>query len=103
MSEFAFLVIGALFAVAALASLYRIVRGPAILDRMIASDMLVTTIICVLGTEMVYNSHTRTIPIMVVLALIAVFASITVARYVSRQSADRRPPHRSPIARGRRQ
>jgi multicomponent Na+:H+ antiporter subunit F len=101
MSGLVFIVIGSLFAVAGLASLYRIVRGPAILDRMIASDMLVTTIICVLGTDMVYNNHTRSVPIMVVLALIAVFASMTVARYVSKQSADRRPADRSPVRRGR--
>jgi multicomponent Na+:H+ antiporter subunit F len=103
MNSTVFTIIGALFTIAAFASLYRIVRGPAILDRMIASDMLVTTIICVLGAEMVYNDHTRSVPIMVVLALIAVFASMTVARYVSKQSAERRPPHRSPIARGRKQ
>lgn len=102
MSDEVFTVIGVLFSIAALASVYRIVRGPAILDRMIASDMLVTTIICVLGADMVYNDHTRSVPIMVVLALIAVFASMTVARYVSKQSAERRPPHRSPVARGRR-
>lgn len=101
MRDLVFLVIGVLFAVAALASLFRIVRGPAILDRIIASDMMVTTIICVLGVEMVYNGHTRTVPIMVVLALIAVFASITVSRYVSKRTAERRPPHRSPIARER--
>lgn len=102
MSDEVFTVIGVLFAIAALASVFRIVRGPAILDRMIASDMLVTTIICVLGADMVYNDHTRSVPIMVVLALIAVFASMTVARYVSKQSAERRPPSRSPVARGRR-
>lgn len=101
MIDVVFLGIGVLFGAASLAALYRIVRGPAILDRMIASDMLVTTIICVLGAEMVYNGHTRTVPIMVVLAVVAVFASMTVARYVSKQSAERRPPDRSPIARGR--
>jgi multicomponent Na+:H+ antiporter subunit F len=61
------------------------VKGPAILDRMIASDMLVTTLILVLGMEMVAHQHTRTIPIMIVLALTAVFASMAVARYVSKQ------------------
>jgi multicomponent Na+:H+ antiporter subunit F len=77
--------VGVLLAVAAGASVYRIVRGPAILDRMIASDMLVTTLILVLGAEMVYHHHTRTIPIMIVLAATAVFASMSVARYVSKQ------------------
>ena len=78
-------VVGVLFAFAALASVVRIVRGPSILDRMIASDMLLTTLICVLAADMVLSHHTRTLPVIIVLALTAVFGSITVARYVSRQ------------------
>jgi len=78
-------VVGVLFAFAALASVLRIVRGPSILDRMIASDMLLTTLICVLAADMVLGHHTRTLPVVLVLALTAVFGSITVARYVSRQ------------------
>jgi multicomponent Na+:H+ antiporter subunit F len=85
MTDIILIVVGVLLAVAAGASVYRIVRGPAILDRMIASDMLVTTLILVLGAEMVVHDHTRTIPIMIVLAVTAVFASMSVARYVSKQ------------------
>ena len=77
--------VGILFAFAALASVWRIVRGPSILDRIIASDMLLTTLICALAADMVFGHHTRTLPVIIVLALTAVFGSITVARYVSRQ------------------
>jgi multicomponent Na+:H+ antiporter subunit F len=80
-----YLVVGILFTVAALFTVYRIVRGPSILDRMIASDVLLTTLMLVVGAEMVYNGHTRTIPLMVVLASTAIFATIAVARYVSKQ------------------
>lgn len=80
-----FIVIGVLFSAAALMALYRIVRGPSILDRMIASDVLLTTLILVLGADMVYNGHTRSVPIMLVLSAIAIFATVTVARYVSKQ------------------
>lgn len=81
----AFAVTAVLFTAAALLSVYRIVRGPSILDRMIASDVLLTTLMLVVGAEMVYNGHTRTIPVMLVLSATAVFATIAVARYVSRQ------------------
>ena len=88
-----FLAIGVLFTAAALMALYRIVRGPSILDRMIASDVLLTTLILVVGAEMVYNGHTRSIPFMLVLAAIAIFATVAVARYVSKQdrNADEAP------------
>ena len=80
-----FIGIGVLFMAAALLALFRIVRGPSILDRMIASDVLLTTLILVVGAEMVYNGHTRTIPFMLVLAAIAILPTVAVARYVSKQ------------------
>lgn len=100
MTDIMMVAVGLMFTFAAAASVWRIVRGPAILDRMIASDMLVTTVICVLGAEMVYHDHTRTNPLMLVLALVAVFASISVARYVSKQTSDARPAGMSRRARG---
>ena len=78
-------VAGVMFTGAALLALFRIVRGPSLLDRMIASDVLLTTLILVVGAEMVINHHTRNVPVMLVLAGVAVFATIAVARYVSKQ------------------
>ena len=83
-----FWVIGGLFTVAALMALYRIIRGPSILDRVIASDVLLTTLTLVVGAEMVYNGHTRTIPVMLGLASTAIFATVAVARYVSKQDRE---------------
>lgn len=76
---------GVMITLAAMFAVIRIVRGPSILDRMVASDMLLTTLLLAAGIEMVYNNHTRTVPLMLVLASTAVFASISVARYVSKQ------------------
>jgi multicomponent Na+:H+ antiporter subunit F len=86
-----YFIVGVLFAAGSLLALYRVVAGPSILDRMIASDVLLTTLMLVVGSEMVYNSHTRTIPVMLVLAATAMFATVAVARYVSRQ--DHAEPH----------
>ncbi|MGZ0211834.1 MAG: monovalent cation/H+ antiporter complex subunit F [Actinomycetales bacterium] len=84
MTAWVFVVIGVMLTAAAIMALYRVIRGPSILDRMIASDMLLTTIICALGAEMVYNSHTRSLSAMLVLATTAFLGSVVVARYVSR-------------------
>jgi len=59
-----YLVAGALFTAGALFALIRVVRGPTILDRVIGSDVLLTTLMLVLGAEMVINGHTRTVPLM---------------------------------------
>ena len=76
---------GLLFTVAAVLGVVHVVRGPSILDRVIGSDVLLTTLMLVVGAEMVVNGHTQTIPIMVVLGATAAFSTVAVARYVSRQ------------------
>ena len=73
---------GVLCGAAALCALYRIVRGPTVLDRVIASDVLVATVICAMGAEMAFNRHTDTLPVLLVLALFAVLGSLSVARYL---------------------
>lgn len=83
-------VVGGLFAVSAILVVIRLVRGPSLLDRMIASDVALTTAILVVGAEMVINGHTTNLVLMIVLAAVASFAAVAVARTVSTQ--DRKPP-----------
>ncbi len=85
MSAVLYVVAGALFAAGAAGAIVRIVRGPTILDRMLASDVLLTILLLMIGAEMVLNGHTRTIPVMLVLAGTAAFSTVAVARYVSQQ------------------
>jgi len=75
-------------AATALLSLVRIVRGPTILDRMIAADVLLTTILLAAGTDMVLRNETYAIPLMVVIAATSVLATIVVARFVRRREQD---------------
>jgi len=70
----------------ALAALVRIVRGPTILDRMIASDMLLTTLVLAIGSDMVLRGHTYGIALMAAITATSVLATIIVARYVRRRS-----------------
>jgi multicomponent Na+:H+ antiporter subunit F len=73
------------FGAAAILTVIRIVRGPSILDRAVASDVLLTEVMCVLGAEMAINGHTRNIPVLLIIAAIGVFGSISVARFVARR------------------
>lgn len=79
------LTIMVVFGVAAILTVIRIVRGPSILDRAVASDVLLTEVMCVLGAEMAINGHTRSIPVLLIIAAVGVFGSISVARYVARR------------------
>ena len=75
----------AVFAIAALLTLVRIVKGPSILDRAVASDVLLTEVMCVLGADMAINHHTSTMPVLLVVAGVGVFGSVSVARFVARR------------------
>lgn len=79
------LAIMVVFGLAAILSVIRIVRGPSILDRAVASDVLLTEVMCVLGAEMALNGHTRSIPVLLIIAAVGVFGSIAVARFVARR------------------
>ncbi|WP_311245743.1 monovalent cation/H+ antiporter complex subunit F [Microbacterium sp. WCS2018Hpa-23] len=79
------LAIMVVFGLAAILTIVRIVRGPSILDRAVASDVLLTEVMCVLGAEMAINGHTRNIPVLLIIAAVGVFGSISVARFVARR------------------
>ncbi|CAH0211374.1 MULTISPECIES: monovalent cation/H+ antiporter complex subunit F [unclassified Microbacterium] len=74
-----------IFSIAAVLTVIRIIRGPSILDRAVASDVLLTEVMCVIGAEMAINGHTRSIPVLLIIAAVGVFGSIAVARYVARR------------------
>ena len=78
-------VIAVVFGVAALLTLWRIIIGPSILDRAVASDVLLTEVMCVLGAEMAVNGHTRSLPVLLIIAAVGVFGSISIARFVARR------------------
>lgn len=78
-------IITAMFAASALCAVYRILVGPTLLDRVVASDVLVATAMCALGAEMAINRHTDTLPVMLVLAMFAIVGSVSAARFMSNQ------------------
>ena len=49
------------------------------------SDVLLTLVMCVLGAEMAINHHTRTLPVLLIIAAVGVFGSISIARFVARK------------------
>lgn len=78
---------GLMFGIGAIAAVYRIIRGPSILDRALATDVLLAIAICGLGAEMALNRHTDTLVVMLALAMFAVVGSISIARFMGRQDA----------------
>lgn len=68
-------------AVGALLLVVRITRGPTMLDRVVALDVLVAVLICGLGVEAAVRRHPTTLPILVVLSLVGFVGSVSMARF----------------------
>ena len=78
------LAIGVVFLAAVVIAIVRIVRGPSILDRMIATDALLATIMCALGGVAAFSARTDLLPVMLVISMFGFVGAVGVSRYVSR-------------------
>lgn len=67
--------------------LVRIVRGPTILDRTVATDVFISSAAGGLGVEAALNQHNTTLPILVALALIGFLGSVSIARFVTSEDS----------------
>lgn len=72
-----------LLSVAALLALARIVRGPSLLDRVVAADVLLSTMVGAVAMEAAINRHATTLPILVALSLLGFVGSVAVVRFVA--------------------
>lgn len=77
-------VIVLLFFVAIVVAVYKIVKGPSILDRMMASDVLLATLMCGFGGYIALMGRVDLLPVLLSLACLGFLGSVSVSRYVSR-------------------
>lgn len=82
MAEWVMWVCGALLSLGAAGAIYRLAKGPSLLDRVIASDVLLSIVGAALALEMVYNHHLNNIFLLLIVALVGFLGSVTVARNV---------------------
>ncbi|MFC4145387.1 monovalent cation/H+ antiporter complex subunit F [Micromonospora mangrovi] len=80
-------VLTVLFSVTALLALARVYRGPSLLDRVVAADLLLSTMLGAVGAEAAVNRHATTLPVLVVLSLLGFVGSVALVRFAVRQEA----------------
>lgn len=68
---------------AALMTIIRIARGPSMLDRVIATDVLIAVTVAGLVLEATVNRHDSTIPVILALSLVGFAGSASVAQLVA--------------------
>ncbi|WAC65472.1 monovalent cation/H+ antiporter complex subunit F [Agrococcus sp. SL85] len=91
--EIVLVIAGLMLSAAAVLTLVRIVRGPNPSDRVVATDVLIATVAGALAVEAAINHHAYTIPVILVLSLLAFAGTVSVARFIAgRQGVlDERP------------
>jgi multicomponent Na+:H+ antiporter subunit F len=75
---------GGLLTLSALLTLLRIVVGPSVLDRVVATDVLVSIVVCSLGAHVALNPGSSALPLLISLSLVGFMGSVAVARFVAR-------------------
>ncbi|GIJ77128.1 multicomponent Na+:H+ antiporter subunit F [Micromonospora phaseoli] len=78
------ILLAGLLSLTALLALVRLYRGPTLLDRVVAADMLLATILGAVGAEAAVNRHATTLPVLVVLALLGFVGSVSLVRFAVR-------------------
>lgn len=74
---------GVMLVVAAALTVFRIVRGPGPADRVVATDVLITTVAGGLAVEAAINHQGYTIVVILVLSLLAFAGTVSMARFVA--------------------
>lgn len=72
-----------LLGVAAVLALVRMSKGPSTLDRVVATDVVIATVVAALAIEAVLHRHTTTLPVILVLSLIGFAGSVSIAKFVA--------------------
>lgn len=72
-----------LLAAAGVLALVRAERGPSMLDRSVALDILTSTLVGAVALEAAWARRTDGLPMLVALALVGFVGSVTIARFAS--------------------
>ncbi|GHJ16191.1 MULTISPECIES: monovalent cation/H+ antiporter complex subunit F [unclassified Micromonospora] len=78
-------IVTVLLTVAGGLTLLRIIRGPSILDRAVATDVLLAVAVAAIATEAAYSRDATALPVLVVLAVVGFVGSVSVARFAARK------------------
>ncbi len=81
------LICATLLAVAGALALVRAERGPSMLDRTVALDIIVTVVVAAVALYAAAERRTDVVPILVVLSLVGFVGSVTVSRFASVEPA----------------
>lgn len=90
MNPVVMIICAALLVAAAVITLFRVERGPSMLDRIVALDVLVSCLIGGLALVSLWSGRTDLVLVLTVLALVGFVGSVTLARFAAVEPEDER-------------
>lgn len=76
-----------LLTLAAALAVVRLVRGPSLADRIVATDLLITILVLGLAVEAARTNSGAFLSVMLVVAVLGFLGTTTVARFIERRGA----------------
>jgi multicomponent Na+:H+ antiporter subunit F len=77
------IITAAMLAVAATLALWRVERGPTMLDRTIAVDVLTSVLVASIATYSAWTRRTDLVPVLLALSVVGFLTSVTIARFAA--------------------
>lgn len=68
--------------IATVLAVIRLVKGPALPDRMVALDLILVLVASLVAVEWVRSGGEYLVPVLVVIALVSFIGTVTVARFI---------------------
>lgn len=90
---------GIILTLATWGTIYRIWKGPTLLDRVLASDVLLSVVTAALCILMILSNSTYFLTVLLAIALIGFVGSVTVARFADNSRTDENLPHETRASR----
>lgn len=81
---------GVLLAASAVMAFIRLVRGPSVLDRALALDVVMVVLMSAVAAEAAFNRHQSSLAILAALAVVGFVGSVAIARFAARREATAR-------------
>lgn len=80
-------IVTVILVLAGMMGLYRVVRGPATLDRIVATDILLAIIMASIAAGAAFTGDSSALAIIVVLSILGFSSTVGVARFAAREES----------------
>ncbi len=86
LTDFIYIIIIPILSLSVILILYRFVKGPDIVDRVIALDLIITTGIGFIGAYSIYTNRPSFLDVAMILALIAFLGTVAFSYYIQKRN-----------------